>query len=280
MTGASPTPLPFELWELIAGHLSNADRKSLRLTCTQITNAVPLRINRGFLSANPLNIDVFRKIASHERFRQTVTEVIWDEARLSPGPPRIDQTAKGDGLSSDEDEPNNTRRWTVFERRMRQHEDDDNNRCPNWFKDACDENLRILRSRKGADVDRPEHVACREQILAQPPLGQCWEHYQHLLRQQDEVLAGDSDFEAFLFGVKQFPALKRVTITPVAHGNLFNPLYPTPMTRAFPKGFNYPIPCGWLYNRANYKPSNADLWEYPTAPRERYRLQCNACARQ
>jgi hypothetical protein len=34
------------------------------------------------------------------------------------------------------------------------------------------------------------------------------------------------------------PALKRVTITPSAHGHLFTPLYPTPIIRAFPKGFN------------------------------------------
>jgi hypothetical protein len=31
----------------------------------------------------------------------------------------------------------------------------------------------------------------------------------------------------------------------VAHGWLFTPLYKTPMIRAFPYGFNYPIPRGW-----------------------------------
>lgn len=68
---------------------------SFRLTCTQINNAVPLRIDRVFLSANPLNIEVFRKIASHEKFRHSTTEVIWVEARLPRGPQRIDETAEG-----------------------------------------------------------------------------------------------------------------------------------------------------------------------------------------
>lgn len=277
MTGASLTPLPFELWGFIACYLSNADIKSLRLTCIQVNNAVPLRIDRVFLSANPLNIEVFRKIASHEKFRHSVIEMVWDEARLPRGPQRIDQTDEGHELLSDEDEPNNTREWAenysdyFREKLMEQHEHEEESGCPKWFKDACEENLRILRSRKGADVDRPEHIACREQILAQPPLGQCWQHYQHLLRQQNDVLTGDSDFEAFLFGVKQFPALKRVTITPVAHGHLFNPLYPTPMIRAFPKGFNYPIPCGWLCNKDKDGTATAYAWNHYPELRERYR---------
>jgi hypothetical protein len=92
-----------------------------------------------------------------------------------------------------------------------------------------------------------------------------------LLRQQKDVLADKSDLEAFLFGVKQFPALKRVTITPAAHGNLFAPLYPTPMIRAFPKGFNYPIPRGWLYPRLNMEPAIAYAWNQYPELRERYR---------
>ncbi|KAJ5360502.1 hypothetical protein N7517_009693 [Penicillium concentricum] len=55
-------------------------------------------------------------------------------------------------------------------------------------------------------------------------------------------IADNSDLRAFLDSVRQFPALKRVTITPPAHGHLFVPLHQTPMIRAFPKGFNYFIP--------------------------------------
>ncbi|CAI7587980.1 unnamed protein product [Penicillium pancosmium] len=276
MTCANLTPLPFELWGCIAFHLSNADIKSLRLTCTLFYNAVPLRLDRVFLSANPLNIEVFRNIASHKKFRHSVTEVIWDEARLPRGPKRLDRSDEGHELLSDEDEPSNAREWAEHyhdyfrEKIMERHEYDEESACPIWFKEVCEENLRIIRSRKCADKDRPEHIACREQILAQPPLKQCWKHYQHLLRQQKDVLAGDSDYEAFLFGVKQFPALKRVTITPAAHGYLFSPLYPTPMIRAFPKGFNYPIPYGWLLTGKD-KPATAYAWNHYLELRARYR---------
>lgn len=120
-------------------------------------------------------------------------------------------------------------------------------------------------------MDRPDHVTRREQVLAQPPLRECWQYYQHLLRQQKDVLADNSDLDAFLYGVKQFPALKRVTITPAAHGYLFTPLYPTPMIRAFPKGFNYSIPWGWLFPTVSSAPAIAYEWnEYPEL-RERYR---------
>ena len=78
-----------------------------------------------------------------------------------------------------------------------------------------------------------------------PPLSECWEFYRTLIRQQDDVLAGKSDEEAFIHGLKRFPALTKVTVTPPAHGFLSNPLYQTPMIRSFPEGFNYPIPHGW-----------------------------------
>ncbi|KAJ5124809.1 uncharacterized protein N7515_008634 [Penicillium bovifimosum] len=108
-------------------------------------------------------------------------------------------------------------------------------------------------------------------VFAQPSLREAWQHYQQLLHQQKDVLAGRSDLEAFAFGVKRFPALKGVTITPAAHGNLITPLYPTPMIRAFPKGFNYPIPRGWLYPRATFEPATPYTWNQYPELRDRYR---------
>lgn len=54
-----------------------------------------------------------------------------------------------------------------------------------------------------------------------------------------------SDVDALIYGLKRFPALRRMTITPAAHGWIFAPLYETPMIRALLKGLNYPILCGW-----------------------------------
>ncbi|KAJ5139215.1 uncharacterized protein N7515_004063 [Penicillium bovifimosum] len=277
MAYTSPPALPQELWDCIESHLSNADIKSLRLTCKQFNNAVFLRLDRVFLSANPLNIEVFRNIASHDKFRHQINEIIWDEARLHRGPARIAETNEGHELLSDEDEPDNNREWAAEyythyrEEITERHESEEGEGCPKWFKSGCEENLYVLKYRELRDVDRPDHIARREQVFAQPSLREAWQHYLQLLRQQKDVLASRGDLEAFAFGVKRFPALKRVTITPAAHGNLINPLYPTPMIRAFPKGFNYPIPRGWLYPRATMAPATPYPWNQYLELRGRYR---------
>ncbi|OQD99108.1 hypothetical protein PENSOL_c007G03620 [Penicillium solitum] len=265
--------LPFELWGCIASYLCNSDIKNFRLSCVQFKNASILRIDRVFLSANPLNVEVFRCIAGHDEFRHSVTEIIWDEARLARGPHGFNESTEGTENFSDEDEGGNTREWAqkygsyIQELILERHAFEDG--CPKWFKHACEKNLDILRQRKGRDVDRPDHIARREQVFAQPPLSGRWSYYQHLLGQQKDVLADNSDVHAFLYGVKQFPALRRITITPSAHGYLFTPLYPTPMIRNFPKGFNYPIPRGWL--NGPVEPPVAYHWnEYPEL-RDRYR---------
>lgn len=81
--------LPFELWDAISSHLPNRDIKSMRLVCKQFHNAARLRLHRVFLSANPLNIEVFRAIADHDTFRHRVKEIVWDDARFLKGPRRL-----------------------------------------------------------------------------------------------------------------------------------------------------------------------------------------------
>lgn len=192
--------------------------------------------------------------------------------RLERGPWQTWDNFEGHELLSDEDEPGNMREWAeecpfyARECLIERHQYEEEDGYPIWFKEACGENLFYLRLRTGRDVDRPDHVTRREQVLAQPPLGECWQHYQHLRCQQKDALADNSDLHAFLYGIKQFPALKRVTITPAAHGYLFAPLYPTPMIRAFPKGFNYYIPWGWLFPKVSSAPAIAYEWnEYPSS---------------
>lgn len=75
--------LPVELILLICARLSNSDIKSLRLTCTRISNIAQLRLTRVFLSADPTNIRVFRAIADHEQYRKQITEIIYDDARFT-----------------------------------------------------------------------------------------------------------------------------------------------------------------------------------------------------
>jgi hypothetical protein len=141
--------LPFELWQSIASHLSNADIKSCRLACSQSNNAALLRIDRVFLSANPLNVKVLRGRVSHAKFRHGVTEIIWDEARLPGGPQRTCETYDGNELLSDEEETGNTREGTrkygsVYREEIERHKPEEGELCPRWFRMPTRKISRIL----------------------------------------------------------------------------------------------------------------------------------------
>ncbi|KAJ5567201.1 hypothetical protein N7535_006507 [Penicillium sp. DV-2018c] len=266
MADASTAALPLELWSCIGSQLPNADIKSFRLTCKQFNN---MRSSATLLQ--------------HNKFRHQVNEIIWDDARLHRGPPRAGEIDEGDELLSDEDEPDNNRDWAaeyypnyredIIGRHgfIGRHGYEERDWCPKWFKAGCSEIGFCSNRREDRDVDMSDLITRREQFFAHSSPKEDWQHYQQLLRQQKEVLASQSDLEAFAFGVKQFPALKRVTITPEAHGDVINPLYPTPMIRALPKGFKYPIPRGWLCPADTELPATAYTWNQYPELRDRYR---------
>ncbi|KAH7108622.1 hypothetical protein B0J13DRAFT_579688 [Dactylonectria estremocensis] len=233
----SPTPaapqagifarLPAELLGLILDQLSNSQRKSLRLVCRFLRDTASLRLNRVFISANPRNIEVLRAIADHEAFRNDVTEIIWDDARLGECEELFDP---GYGEFADVDfDPDDLHvaPW------------------PLWFEEVCHTNQWVSNTRMKSDKEHPAYIARAKQFDAQMPISQSWDLYQQLLQQQDKVLSSRADEEALKYGLRRFPSLRRITITPAAHGFLFEPLYETPMIRSFPYGFNYPIPRGW-----------------------------------
>ncbi|KOS38368.1 hypothetical protein ACN38_g10818 [Penicillium nordicum] len=216
---------PPEIILSIVSFLPNKDVKSLRLTCKALGEISPFSSSRVFLSANSLNIQVFRAVADHPKFRHEIKEIIWDDARVvfapltwQTGHPIIDPEYI---------------------------EINPNEGCPIWFKEECEVNRYRMKHRKYRDVDRPDHVARQHQMDAQMPLKACWEYYRQLRDDQTSVIGSEDDKKAFLYGLERFPRLKRVTVTPAAHGWLFAPLYETPMIRAFPYGLNYPIPRGW-----------------------------------
>lgn len=219
--------LPSELLFLVASFLPNRDLKSLRLACKVLSESAPLSFSRVFLSAHSRDIEVFRAVANHPTFRQQVTEIIWDDSRFYSAP-----VAWGD--------------YTPYIDRSKLQIDDEEG-CPIWFKKKCEENINWLfqRKREARDVDRPDHLARQRQVDAQLPLKECWEYYLKVLKDQQAVIESQGDEKALIYGLERFPHLKRVTVTPMAHGRTFSPLYETPTIRAFPYGFNYPIPRGW-----------------------------------
>lgn len=228
--------LPNELLKVVAACLNNRDTKNFRLACRLIRDIARLRLDRLFLSANPRNIAVFTAVASHKEFCKQVVEIVWDDARLVEG-----QSRRGDSDADDsEAEDSEAESETVG--------------VPAWFAHACHSNIETLKGRNRSDGlgcgprRRPGLLATAEQVNAQLPLSQCWTLFCQLLRQQEDVLRSGADVQVLQeYGLsgRYFPSLKRITVTATAHGLLFNPRYETPMIRAFPYGFNYPIPMSW-----------------------------------
>ncbi|OOQ91233.1 hypothetical protein PEBR_01490 [Penicillium brasilianum] len=201
------------------------DFKSLRLTCKALGEISPFSSSRMFLSASSLNIQVFRAVADHPKFRPEIREIIWDDARFVLAP----LTWESLHLSIDPE----------------LMEIDAKEGCPVWFTEECKANRYRMKHRKYCDVDRPDHIARQHKMDAQMPLKACWKYYQELWDNQTFVIGSEDDEKAFLYGLERVPRLRKVTVTPAAHGWLFAPLYGTPMIRVFPYGFNYPIPRAW-----------------------------------
>jgi hypothetical protein len=233
--------LPPELVENIVSFLDNRSIKNLRLTCRRF-GVIKLRITRVFLSANPLNIHVLRSIADHDSYRRGIVELIYDDARLYHS--RDDQGSNA--LPRDESVLDLDKGMTMLD----------------WFQGERDVNLDDLEKREYTDEpNRAKNLRVYRQIHSELSLEKSWTYYQELLRQQDDVIAHGADIEAFRYALQQFPALQTVTVTPAAHGWLFTPLYETPMIRAFPYGFNYPIPRGWPITRLTENSEELAPWE-------------------
>lgn len=241
--------LPPELLAAVLSHLRNRDLKNLRLTCRGLCGRAPLRLYRIFLSANPLNISVFRAVADHATLRLGVLEVVWDDAVLIDWGEHPRGFVSYVDLANLEEGPSSS----GPARPLRGY--------PYGFKSAYEFNIRLMGALHGEDADRPDIVEARRQMNAQMPPDESWRHYQQLLVQQRAVLESAADAEALRYGLRRFPALRTLRVTPAAHGVLFFPLYETPMIRAFPYGFNYPIPRGWPTFAATQPSRRSRSWD-------------------
>lgn len=205
--------------------LSPSDVYNLRLVCVAFSQVFWPQIRRVFLSLNPLDIAVLLGVARHDYLRHFVTELIWDDSQM-----RLEWDT--------EDGPDDRCPKTPIAL------DDEPGPLPKWFQNALNYNLCLLGIRLsghpqldvlGTGALGPSHDMSTKD---------CWVLYKKLLRDQKIVSDENSDLHAFSYAIERFPSLKRVEVTPSAHGSLFTPLYPTPTIRSFPKSFNYPIPSG------------------------------------
>ncbi|KAG9255766.1 uncharacterized protein F5Z01DRAFT_652072 [Emericellopsis atlantica] len=256
--------LPSELLGGIAAELpTNRDVRNLRLTCKILSEAVlaSLKLSRVFLSAHPVNIEVLRAIADHDYFRYKVTELIWDDARFVN---RGDDVGfDEDGSELDEDDMEIAEMY-ADDPDERPHQ---GQKYPEWFGIALDYNYlwgpgldRRLSEAKRFSSDSQKLVSQSE---AELPPARAWKYYRQLLQQQDEVLQSTPalDEEALKYALARFPNLRRITLTPAAHGFLFMPLYRTPLIRQLPRGLNYPLPRGWPTAPYAEPAPEAPLWQ-------------------
>ncbi|KAI0144776.1 hypothetical protein BJ166DRAFT_596858 [Pestalotiopsis sp. NC0098] len=242
----SITALPLELCGMVESYLPNRDIKNLRLVSRDFLNRFRLRLDRVFLSANTLNIEVFRSIAGHETFCHRVVEIIWDDARLQ---------IPGDPMSLWMNSPN----YIALREEWLNH-------APDWYDIICGYNCSEMYHRGGCHDRAPLQAdkLREQQALAELNNDESWKYYHRLLQQQKEAIRSEADVQALAYGLERFPALRRVTMTNDAHGFLLAPKYETPMIRSFPYGFNYPILQGWP---ARGKPSLSEPEERENAVR-------------
>ncbi|KAI1043815.1 hypothetical protein LB505_010705 [Fusarium chuoi] len=222
--------LPNELLGAICDLLQNSDIKNLRLASTLLGQKCQLQISRVFMSPDPLNIYVAWAIATNEIYRLGVEEIIWDDATLVP--------SGGDGDLFDE------------------YSDESEEEVPEeiaaeaqerfaWFARGCKSSIKAAKDRMGNPFSRPEDVSKQHQLSNAMPYQDSFKYYNLLERQQRDIIVSKIDEDIFRYILRQFPSLKRVVVTPAAHGYLFEPLYRTPMIRSFPYGFIYPVHRGW-----------------------------------
>ncbi|KAK7990194.1 hypothetical protein PG989_010509 [Apiospora arundinis] len=208
-----------EILSEICSQLADRDIKTLRLICSRLTALVPLRLDRVFLSANPRDVKVFNAIAAHDVLRQQVVEMVWDDALF---------VEKGNRAADESDTS------------------DGDDTLPKWYGSKCMKSL--------LDITSSEHAVRRElPAWTKVPLlsiSECWAYYKQHIRQQRVTLQSGAHKRAFeeAWRLHRFPNVRTIIITPAVHGRLFHPLFTTPMIRAFPPGFVYPIPRGWPTN--------------------------------
>ncbi|KAJ4244346.1 hypothetical protein NW762_014472 [Fusarium torreyae] len=93
-----------------------------------------------------------------------------------------------------------------------------------------------------------------------------------LSQEQQEVIATNRDADALTYGLLRFPNLRRVVVSPAAHGMPGRPFYATPSIRSLPRRLLYPIPRGWPITKCHDNYPEAEAWDGPE--KDKWRGYC------
>ncbi|KAF5718896.1 hypothetical protein FMUND_4971 [Fusarium mundagurra] len=235
--------LPAELLNQVLCELHNIDLKNLRQTCTYIKDATHLRLNRLFLSPNLRDIEVFRAVADHETFRLQVTEIIYDDARFDAA---------------------HEMEWTSW-----YNEEKDIGEVtgvPEWYRHVYRENREDIRRYS------PHHTQAKEALEHLLSPAEAFKHFKRLWQEQQETIATNRDADALKYGILRFPNLRRVVVSPAAHGKPSLPWYLTPTIRSLPRGLIYPIERGWPLTENHSRFPEARDWD--RSEKDKWRGYC------
>lgn len=226
--------LPPEIIRRITGDLANVDIKCLRLAGKDAAQLAQLRLGRVFLSTNCRDIEVLREIAQSETYCDGIVELIYDDARFVQDQKTQDDVDYGDSdYSQDPDESDAS------------DSPPSATKVPLWYSRIFEEHCQHLADTKGNLVERPFDIYTREMYKSRLSLQQSYDIYQGIAQDQAQVIATGSDRETFRYALQKFVNLRKITVTPITHGEPFRPYYETPTIRNLPRGFIYPIPAPW-----------------------------------
>lgn len=239
--------LPNEVLSVIVNCMSNAEIKTFRATSRQFNFvATPaLRFDRIYLSPAKRNIIVFNAIVTHDLFRESVFEIVYDDALLVQAYEEESRAAY-DILDSE----------YFYDMDFSPHPADFLDECsPTYGSDASSAYSYLSELIKDASNDPEEWYRQKHREMFpfdQRPyisLQDSCSLYRQLYREQVAIIEDNADLEALQRAIALLPNLKRVTITPETY-------YPdwtisrhhTPLMGSFPPGFRMPRQRVWSGN--------------------------------
>lgn len=249
---ASLDSLPIEVLTSVLSELPNRAIKNLRLASKYFRDVAPLRLDRVFLSPHPRDVEIFEAIAADDTFCQHIFEIVYDDTRFHRdyAPWEVHDRDEYDWFGGDE---------------YSEGYDPPPGGVPRWYYEMYKENVVriVLYGHDGHGskrLARPDLDELVQRLNCKLSPEKSYELYQSIVEDQEKGIEEEADRKALELGLKRFPNLRRVTVTPVAHGIPFMPWYGTPLIRSFPPGFVYPIPYGWPQRSTESDQPFAGAW--------------------
>ncbi|KAM5519182.1 hypothetical protein FOXYSP1_09967 [Fusarium oxysporum f. sp. phaseoli] len=109
---------------------------------------------------------------------------------------------------------------------------------PEWYRHVYRQNRGMIRRYK------PHHSQVKEAFEHLLSPAEAFKHFKKLWQEQQETIATKGDADALRYGLLCFPNLRRMVVSPAAHGKPGLPWYLTPTIRSLPRGLLYPIERG------------------------------------